>query len=93
MLESILGSKSCEQVFIFTLARGEGYGTEIAEFYDSGLYAIQNQLNRLEDANILVSKKVGRARVYTFKPRYPFLDELKQLLEKAFQFYPEEIRE
>ena len=93
MLEPLFGSKSSEQVFIFILARNEGYATEIAKFFDSELYAIQNQLKRLEDANVLVSKKVGRTRIYMFNPRYPFLNELKQLLDNAFQFYPEDIRE
>jgi len=93
MIEPIVGSKSSEQVFIFMIARDEGYATEIAVFFESDLYAIQKQLKRLEAANILVSKKVGRTRLYQFNPRYPFLKELKSLLEKVFSFYPDEIRE
>lgn len=93
MIESIVGSKSSEQVFIFMIARDEGYAKEIADFFDSELYAIQKQLKRLEAANILVSKKIGRTRIYQFNPRYPFLKELKSLLEKAISFYPGDIRE
>ena len=93
MLEPILGSRSSEQVFIFLIAREKGYATEIANFSDVNLYAIQNQLERLESSDVLVSKKVGRTRVYEFNPRYPFLSELKSLLEKALSFYPEEIQE
>jgi hypothetical protein len=93
MLEPILGSKSSEQVFVFLAARDEGYATEIARFFDAGLYAIQNQLERLEGADVLISKKVGRTRVYQFNPRYPFLEELKNLLSKVLDFYPEEIKE
>ena len=83
MIEPIVGSKSSEQVFIFLIARDEGYATEIAGFFESDLYAIQKQLKRLEAANILASKKVGRTRLYQFNPRYPFLKELKSLLEKV----------
>ena len=93
MLEPILGSKSSEQVFIFLVARDEGYATEIARFFDADLYAIQNQLERLEGADVLVSKKVGRTRVYQFNPRYPFLAELRNLLTKVLSFYPEDIKE
>lgn len=93
MLEAILGSKSSEQVLIFLAAREEGYPTQIAEFFDAELFAIQRQLQRLEDANILFSRKVGRTRVYQFNPRYPFLDELKQMLDRALEFYPEDLRE
>ena len=88
MLEPIVGSKSSEQVFIFLVAREEGYATEIAKFFDADLYAIQKQLERLENSDVLVSKKVGRTRVYQFNPRYPFLNELKGLLEKVLSFYP-----
>ena len=35
----------------------------------------------------------GRTRLYTFNPRYAFVDELKALLEKALSFYPPEERE
>ena len=93
MLEPIVGSKSSEQVFIFRIARQKGYATEIANYFDADLYAIQKQLVRLEDSNVLVSRKVGRTRVYQFNPRYPFLIELKSLLEKVFSYYPDKIQE
>ena len=93
MLEAIVGSKSSEQVFIFLVARNEGYATEIARFFDADLYAIQKQLERLENSEVLVSKKVGRTRVYQFNPRYPFLEELKSLLERVLSFYPDDIQE
>ena len=44
MIEPIVGSKSGEQVFIFMIARDEGYAKEIADFFGSDLYAIQKQL-------------------------------------------------
>lgn len=93
MLEAIVGSKSSEQVFIFLIARNEGYATEIAKFFGADLYAIQKQLERLENSDVLVSNKVGRTRVYQFNPRYPFLKELKGLLERVLSFYPDEIQE
>lgn len=93
MLEPIVGSKSSEQVLMFLLAREEGYATEIARFFDADLYAIQKQLNRLESSEILVSRSVGRTRLFQFNPRYPFLDELKSILEKALTYYPPELRE
>jgi len=93
MLEPLLGSESSERVLIFILARDEGYGTEIANFFETDLYAIQQQLNKLELGGVLVSRKAGRTRMFTFNPRYPFLNELKSLLEKAFSFYPEDVRD
>lgn len=93
MLESLLGSLSCERVLIFLAARGEGYPREIARFYDASYYPIQKQLEKLEAGGILVSSSKGRTRLYTLNPRYPFFKELKNLLDQALQFYPEAERE
>ena len=93
MLTPLLGSESSERVLIFLLARENGYAREIAQFFDANLYAIQKQLDKLEAGSVLVSKTVGRTRLYQFNPRYPFLGELKTLLEKALSFYSEEARE
>jgi hypothetical protein len=89
MLEPILGSESSERVLIFILARDQGYATEIARFFGSKLYAIQKQLEKFELGGVLVSRTAGRTRLYEFNPRYPFLKELKSLLEKALSYYPE----
>jgi len=93
MLLPLLGTENSERVLIFLLTRNEGYAREIAQFFDTNLYAIQRQLDKLEAGGILVSRTVGRTRLYQFNPRYPFLNELKQLLEKALSFYPEEVRQ
>lgn len=93
MLEPLLGSRSREQTLIFILARDQGYAREIARFFNTDLLGIQNQLEKLEAAGVLASQSVGRTRPYRFSPRYPFLDELKALLEKALAFYPEDLRQ
>jgi predicted transcriptional regulator len=92
-LQSILGSESSEQVLIFLLVRSEGYPTEIASFYGVSKLPIQKQMYKLEAGNVLASRMVGRTRLYQFNPRYPFLIELKALLQKAFSFYPESLQE
>lgn len=89
MLESLLGSINKERVLAFLLARDQGYPREISGFFQVDIRPIQNQLISLELAGVLVSHMVGRSRVYTFNPRYPFLKELKTLVEKALSFYPE----
>ena len=92
MLEVLLGSKNRERVLQFILAKGEGYAKEIADFYNTSLDPIQKQLEKLELGGVLVSKSVGRTRVFVFNPRYAFTKELKALLEKAREYYsPDEI--
>jgi hypothetical protein len=93
MLAALLGSENSERVLVFIFARNQGYARQIAAFFDANLYAIQKQLEKFEIGNVLVSRTAGRTRLYEFNPRYPFLNELKSLLEKALSFYPEEIQE
>ena len=93
MIEALLGSKNAERVLIYLFSREEGYAREITRFFDTDLKSVQKQLNRLETGGVLVSREVGRTRPYTFNPRYPFLNELKALLEKALSFYPEKERD
>jgi hypothetical protein len=93
MLEPLLGATNAERVLVFILSRGEGYAREIARFFAADADSIHKQLARLESGGVLSSASAGRTRLYRFNPRYPFLPELKTLLEKALVFYPEEERE
>ncbi len=93
MLEAVLGSTNAERVLLFIFARGQGYATEIAQLYETDLSPIQKQLARMERDGLLINKRIGRTLVYEFNPRYAFLKEVKQLLEKALQFAPADLRE
>ena len=93
MLEPLLGSVNAERCLLFILARNEGYASEMAKFFDTDLYGVQKQLDKLESGGVLVSYKAGRTRLYRFNPRYSFLKELRALLEKALEFYPTDEQE
>ena len=93
MLETILGSPGSEKVLMFLFARDEGYAREIARFFATDLAPIQKQLEKFENGGVLVSRSAGRTRLFSFNPRYPMLDELRALLEKTLQFYPNDVRE
>ena len=93
VLESLFGSKNRERVLIFLQAREAGYAREIARFFETDHFPIQNQLERLEGGGVIVSREVGRTVLYDFNPRYAFLIELKALLEKAISYYPDDLQE
>jgi len=93
MLEPIFGSKCREQVLQYILAFDAGYGTQIKNFYQIGLDPIQKQLSKLEFGGVLISQNIGKTIVYSFNPRYAFLDELKSLLLKAREYYKPEEKE
>ena len=93
MIENILGSKNKERALFYIEARNEGYAREIAKFYRVSLSPLQEQLDKLEIGGILVSRKAGKTILYSFNPRFAFLKELKQLIEKAMSFLPETEKE
>jgi len=93
MLEPILDNKIKEKILLVILVRQESYARDIAALFKTSLSPIQNQLKKLERGGVLFSRLKGRTRLYGFNPRYPFLAELKKLLEKALEFMPEKEKE
>ena len=93
MLAALLGSVNKERVLVFLAARSRGYAREIARFFNAPLYPIRLALAGLEAAGVLVSRSVGTTREYEFNPRYAARDELKGLLDRALDLYPEKMRE
>ena len=93
MLKALFGSKDKEFVLQYLLSKKEGYASKIARFYDLNPSQIGKQLESLEDGDVVVGIQVGRSRLYKFNPRYYFLPELKALLLKALEAYPDELKE
>ena len=93
MLEPLLGSIKRENVLMYLYGRDEGYAREISVFFKTDLSQIQKQMERLENGGVLYSRKVGKTRLYGLNPRYPFLAELKALLDKTLSFYPPDEKE
>jgi hypothetical protein len=93
MLGPILAGKSIEKILFYLLKNGSCYGAELKRVFDGALSPFQKALDRLENGGVVVSFLEGKTRVYQFNPRYPFLKEFKALLEKAYEFFPQEIKE
>ena len=93
MLASLLGSVNKERVLVYLAARGRGYSREIARFFKSPLYPVQNALDKLEAAGVLVSRPVGSTREYEFNPRYPARPELTSLVKRALVLYPAALKD
>ncbi len=89
MLEALFGNQNIERVLFYLLRNGEAYASAMAAAFSSTTTPIQRQLARLESGNVVVSRQIGRTRVYQINPRYPFKKELEAFLEKAFQALPE----
>jgi len=93
MLEALFGNSTVEKILFYLSTYGEGYPLGMARNFGVPVNKIQQQLRRLENGGIVVSRLFGKVRLYNLNPRYPFLDELRGLLSKAFQFVPEAEKE
>jgi hypothetical protein len=47
---------------------------------------VQKQLKKFEEASVLVSRMVGTSRMYTWNPRDPALDGLRQMLRNTLDY-------
>jgi DNA-binding transcriptional ArsR family regulator len=89
VLEAILGNRSAAQVLLFLEAHGSGHALRIADTYSVSVSAIQRQLRRLEANGVLVSRTIGRTRLYEFNMRNPTVRNLRDFLAAEFELLPE----
>lgn len=90
MLSILFGSGLREKILLYLAECGDAYSLELAKNFKASLFAVQNQLKRLEEAGILVSRSVGRTRMYGINPRYFLRNELIALLKKDIETLPDE---
>lgn len=82
-LEVLFGGKAAAKVLLFIENYGDGYASRIAKTFDMPLSEVQKQLRKFEQAGILVSRMVGTSRIYTWNPRDPALEGLRELLRQT----------
>jgi DNA-binding transcriptional ArsR family regulator len=90
MLEYLFGNVVVEKILFYLLVYENGYIRGISSAFGVPVNGITQQLKRLEDGGVIVSQIKGKIRLYSFNPRYPFLEDLKNLLQKAMDSLPNE---
>ena len=93
MLEYLFGNKNVEKVLIYLCLHEKCYASELSRCFESPLDPIQKTLQKLEHGGLLVSFLEGKTRLFEWNPRYPFLQEIQMLAQKACEFLPEDIKE
>lgn len=88
MLEPIFGNATAEKVLLYLVVHRQGYARELAQVFGLSVSVIQKQLLRLERGGVLVSRTIGRTRLFEMNPSYAFADELRALLQRALAFVP-----
>ena len=89
VLETILGNRSAAWVLLFLEAYGEGHASRIAKTYEVPVMGVQRQLQRLEANGVLISRMVGRTRLFVFNGRSPTVKNLREFLRQELDLLPE----
>ena len=90
MLEAAFGSLAAERVLLFLQRYDEAYGRQIAVAFGTPVSEIQKQLQKFESGGLIVSRAVGRTRVYSWNPRSIFVAPLRLLRQRALENLPPE---
>lgn len=91
ILEAIFGNRTAASVLLFIENYEAGYASQIADTYDISVSLVQDQLRRLESAGVLMSRTVGRTRVFEFNPRNPTVNNLRDFLAAELEGLPDSL--
>lgn len=78
----LFGTASRSRVLIAVRLLEETWARELTELLSMRLFVVQTALNSLEAEGALISRLIGRARVFSLNPRYVAVKELSDLLWK-----------
>jgi len=90
-LEVIFGNRTVAHVLLFLENYDSGYASQIAKTFNMPVSVTQDQLLTLENAGVLVSRKIGRTRVFEFNPRNPTVGRLRTFVADELTALPESI--
>jgi hypothetical protein len=85
-IETLFGGQAAAKVLLFIENYGEGYASAIARTFEMPVSEVQKQLKKFEQAGILVRRPVATSRMYTWNPRDPALNGLRQLLKSTLDY-------
>ena len=90
VLEALLGNRTAACVLLFLHCYGEGHAKRIAKTFGFGINMTQRQLKRLEEQGVLVSRRLGNMRLFSFNERNLTVRNLRKLLELELAALPED---
>ena len=90
-LEALFGNRTAAGVLLFIANYGGGHANRIAKTYEISVNMVQKQLQRLEAGGILISRMIGRTRVFEFNPRNPTAGRVREFLITELDALPTSI--
>lgn len=86
-INKLFGNQTAAQCLLFLARYEEGTSGEISNAFNVPKTMIYLQLRKLEDAGVLVGRRLANIRLYSFNPRSGLKKELKNLLERYIEIY------
>lgn len=93
MLETIFGSETVATILLNIYHYEAIHARAIARNMGKVHGGIVLQLDRLEAGGLLVSKEVGRTRVYSFNPKSPYTEPVKKIVQITYDALPVKVKD
>lgn len=90
MLDVIFGSVSAERVLLYLENYGEAHAQGVANTFEMSPSQAWKQLQKFEMAGLLVSRLVGKSRIYTWRTGNPTVESLRVFLKRILENLPDE---
>ena len=91
-LRDLFGGRAAEATLLHLYHYGESYGRAISSDFGISLDSVQRQLEKFENAGILVSKRQGRTLLFSWNPKSGLTQAMKQLVATVYERIPLEKR-
>ena len=89
MMESVFGSVAAQCVLLYLQNYSEGYARGIAATLDMSASQVFKQLRKFEKGGLLVSRAIGKTRVYSWNEQNLLVADLRLLLKSLLAALPE----
>lgn len=84
MLDKLFGNETLALIFLNLYHYGEVYSALIEKNTGIASRPVLNQLNKMEEAGVLVSRVVGRTRLYQFNSKNAVIKPLKEIIKITY---------
>ncbi|MBL6992258.1 MAG: winged helix-turn-helix transcriptional regulator [Bacteriovoracaceae bacterium] len=80
MLDKIFGTKTASFILLHLFHYGEIHARGVSRDISISLSTVQKQLEKFEDSGVVVSKKIGNTKIFSFNQKSPLTKPLMELV-------------
>ncbi len=80
--------KTAQKILLHLFHYGETYASAVSKDMATSLGQVQRSLDHLENTGLLVSKRSGKTRIYTFNPKSAYTRTFRDLVKIEYEAIP-----